>query len=395
MNPSMLRHLLVVATVAVAITANAYAETFTYHGSLQEAGEPANGRYDLQLSLYSSASGGKRIAGPVTLYGVGVSGGAFSTDVDFGPSAALAAPAWLEVAVKSADGTDFVTLEQRSEVAPAGGCPSSWALDGNAGIPSGSYLGSSDGRTLMLHSAGGVGINTNQGIPGVGMSNIELAVKSTAPDQNSDLLLLNQNTPGFNGFGLVSSPGGFFQLYGLYSDSAAGTAFRSLISVHHVPLGTAAQFGFNRNVASSGIDGVLQVGFDGTNGNGAHLTGGGTWTNGSSRLFKEAFEAVDAGMVLDRVTKLDISTWQYRDGAAEGRHLGPVAEDFKQAFGLGGNEKYISTVDADGVALAAIQGLNRKMETTNAALRQENAELRDALENLAARLVRLEDPRGE
>jgi trimeric autotransporter adhesin len=49
--------------------------------------------------------------------------------------------------------------------------------------------------------------------------------------------------------------------------------------------------------------------------------------------------------------------------------MGPVAEDFKAAFGLAGDGKSIGTVDADGVALAAIQGLNQKLESENAALK--------------------------
>jgi len=39
-----------------------------------------------------------------------------------------------------------------------------------------------------------------------------------------------------------------------------------------------------------------------------------------------------------------------------------MARDFHAAFGLGESEKRINTVDADGVALAAIQGLNQKLE---------------------------------
>ena len=49
--------------------------------------------------------------------------------------------------------------------------------------------------------------------------------------------------------------------------------------------------------------------------------------------------------------------------------MGPVAEDFKDAFGLAGDGRSIGTVDADGVALAAIQGLNQKLEAENATLR--------------------------
>jgi flagellar biosynthesis/type III secretory pathway protein FliH len=42
--------------------------------------------------------------------------------------------------------------------------------------------------------------------------------------------------------------------------------------------------------------------------------------------------------------------------------MGPTAQDFQAAFGLGSDEQCIGTVDADGVALAAIQGLNEKVE---------------------------------
>jgi hypothetical protein len=112
---------------------------------------------------------------------------------------------------------------------------------------------------------------------------------------------------------------------------------------------------------------------------GAHLTTGGTWTNASSRTFKSDFAAVDPADVLRRVLRLGITTWAYRD-STEGRHIGPIAEEFHALFGLGGDDRSISTVDADGVALAAIQGLNAKLEAENAALRAESAELRAELD---------------
>ncbi len=100
----------------------------------------------------------------------------------------------------------------------------------------------------------------------------------------------------------------------------------------------------------------------------ARLTNGGTWTNASSRSYKENFTAVNGVDVLRRLVALPIMTWDYI-GSAEGLHMGPVAEDFKASFGLAGDGKSISTVDADGIALAAIQGLNAKLESENAALR--------------------------
>lgn len=113
-------------------------------------------------------------------------------------------------------------------------------------------------------------------------------------------------------------------------------------------------------------------------GGSATLSNGGTWTNASSRAFKTGFVDVDPLDVLERVVNLSISRWSYRD-SAEGQHMGPMAEDFKAAFDLAGNGQSIATVDADGVALAAIQGLNEKLEA-------ENAELRRRLEAIEARL---------
>ena len=117
----------------------------------------------------------------------------------------------------------------------------------------------------------------------------------------------------------------------------------------------------------------LQVGTSTTNGNGAHLLNGGAWVNGSSRNFKHAFEAIDTRAVLDALLDLPITRWRYH-GEDAVQHLGPVAEEFRAAFGLGHDEKYIGTVDADGVALAAIQGLNAKLEAENTELRQRDAQ---------------------
>jgi hypothetical protein len=86
--------------------------------------------------------------------------------------------------------------------------------------------------------------------------------------------------------------------------------------------------------------------------------------------------------VLDRVAALPLASWNYKTQDKSVRHLGPTAQDFHAAFGLGESERTISTVDADGVALAAIQGLNQKVESENAALRAENADLRRNLANL-------------
>ena len=85
--------------------------------------------------------------------------------------------------------------------------------------------------------------------------------------------------------------------------------------------------------------------------------------------------------MLDQVISLPITEWNFKTDART-KHIGPMAQDFYAAFGLGTDDKHIATVDADGVALAAIQGLNQKVESENAALRAENAELKRRLEKI-------------
>jgi hypothetical protein len=114
---------------------------------------------------------------------------------------------------------------------------------------------------------------------------------------------------------------------------------------------------------------------------GARLTAGGVWTNASSRSLKTAFEAIDPLAVLAKVEALPVQGWRYKVEDGSTRHIGPVAEDFQRLFGLGDGES-IGTVDADGVALAAIQGLVQKIDQALAAKDAEIAELRQELRSL-------------
>jgi hypothetical protein len=75
--------------------------------------------------------------------------------------------------------------------------------------------------------------------------------------------------------------------------------------------------------------------------------------------------------------------------------MGPVAEEFAAAFGLGNDETHITTVDESGIAFAAIQGLNKKVERENEVLRRENTDLRGSLERIVARIERLEGRKGD
>jgi hypothetical protein len=116
---------------------------------------------------------------------------------------------------------------------------------------------------------------------------------------------------------------------------------------------------------------------------GAYLAaGGGGWVSLSDRNSKENFQPVDAGEVLAKVAALPMSSWNYKTQDASVRHIGPMAQDFKASFQVGETDTGICTVDEEGVALAAIQGLNQKLsekELEISALK-EKADKVDSLE---------------
>ncbi len=134
----------------------------------------------------------------------------------------------------------------------------------------------------------------------------------------------------------------------------------------------------SNNANSPGAGGVEMMRL-----NSGGLRVNGTFVSASDRNLKENFKPVNAREVLDKVAALPLSEWNYKEDPAS-RHVGPMAQDFHAAFGVGPDDKHIATVDADGVALAAIQGLNQRIEEQSATLRERDA-----------RIARLESELGE
>lgn len=67
---------------------------------------------------------------------------------------------------------------------------------------------------------------------------------------------------------------------------------------------------------------------------------------------------------LDAIKKMPVEEWEYKHGMGDGggkRHVGPYAEDFQKATGLG-NGKEISIIDAMGVTMGAVQELAGKVD---------------------------------
>ncbi len=119
-----------------------------------------------------------------------------------------------------------------------------------------------------------------------------------------------------------------------------------------------------------------------------NILASGTITGSSDRNVKEDFAPVNPRKVLDKVAALPVSRWSYK-ADPKVTHLGPMAQDFYAAFQVGMDNKHISMVDADGVALAAIKGLDQKLEETraeNAELKRELSELKQIVSTLKQKL---------
>lgn len=89
-------------------------------------------------------------------------------------------------------------------------------------------------------------------------------------------------------------------------------------------------------------------------------------------------EPVNGFQVLDKVATLPVSTWRYHWEPPQVRHLGPMAQDWKAAFGFGEHDTVINLIDANGVTLVSVQALYRLM-----------ADLRQKMDHLTQQLTEL------
>jgi hypothetical protein len=398
----MKRSILFIALFAS--TGLVHAASWTYQGTLNDNGKPAEGVYDLRLTLLN-ANGTRAVAAPVTLFDVAVSKGSFATDVDFGVDLSHAHGLKLSTEVQQGN-SGFASIGEPKAFDPnaiqGGVC---WSTDGNLGVSSAlvGTLANTDDELLRLTARGQSILYLRGSTKGV-EQNLSTAVG------NGSAAWISSSASGPNSFTVgtgvtTAAASNSF----VYADGTAGSFTSNAPNQFMVRadggvrFNTTASFGsgddlvigarpvggdadadlvwrtragkFGRIYLSESDGRLVLAAFDAsgtryldTNANGAYLSVGGTWTNGSSREFKQGIVAIDSMDVLDKVTALPISIWRYKN-SAEGNHVGPMAEDFKAAFGLGNDAQHIATVDADGVALAAIQGLNQKLEAENAALK--------------------------
>ncbi len=150
----------------------------------------------------------------------------------------------------------------------------------------------------------------------------------------------------------------------VWSDGSTATVFTTTAANTFSVLATNGARFVTNSVQTSGV--ILNA-------------GGGAWNNLSDRTVKENYQSLDKIEILKKVVGLPVERWNLKSESPAIKHMGPYAQDFYAAFGLGDNERYINSSDIDGVALAAIQGMYALHVQEIAQLRQEIAELKDKL----------------
>lgn len=170
-------------------------------------------------------------------------------------------------------------------------------------------------------------------------------------------------------------PGGYYNLASGDNSFAAGTQARTQTDdptplIHYGTFVWADNNAFHFNSTASnefaaratgGVRFVLGIDGAGVPTWTCAASNGNSWACSSDRNLKENFQRVDSVSVLRRVSALPMYLWNAKGTDPNVRHLGPTAQDFMAAFALGNNNKMIGMQDAEGVALAAIQGLHQMM----------------------------------
>ena len=153
---------------------------------------------------------------------------------------------------------------------------------------------------------------------------------------------------------------------------------------------------YSRNDSGFAIYGISSSGYAGFFEGKAKVTGtlevgscvGCTMT--SDQNLKTNFSSINPRLVLDRLAALPIRQWNYKADDSSIRHIGPMAQDFRTAFNLGADDKHIDMIDANGVTMAAIQGLYQMSMEQNKELTNQIKEQSRQIKQLQTRLARVE-----
>ncbi len=103
----------------LALNASAEGAAFLYRGHLEIGGAPADGNYDMSISLCETNRGGAAVAGPVVVSAAEVKHGMFTARLDFGPGPFSGTNYWLDISARRAGETAFSATSVRSRLKPS------------------------------------------------------------------------------------------------------------------------------------------------------------------------------------------------------------------------------------------------------------------------------------
>ena len=387
---------------------------FTYQGQLRDGGTNANGTYTMIFKLYDAVTNGNQIGSAITNSAT-LANGLFTVDLDFGAGVFNGSGRWLETIVEGDK------LTPRSQILAAPYAQYAMTPAGPQGPQGPQGLQGVKGDTGATGATGPQGPQGVQGIKGdtgatgpTGSQGPQGLTGATGPQGPQGIkgdtgATGPEGPPGINGVlslnGLtddvtlsagqnvtLTASGNDIQISATLTNSTVIGPWRiSLGQVESYPdalvfsYGGAPQTamypsgnGVNiiagklraqnliqanggislNNIDATGINGSISVNANQFVVNGCVNANG--FNCPSDRNLKEKFTPIDKQDILERVVSLPISSWNFKKDAGT-RHIGPMAQDFYAAFNVGPDDKHITTVDESGVALAAIQGLNEKL----------------------------------
>jgi len=400
---------------------------FTYQGQLHDSSTNANGNYTMVFALYDSISGGNQIGSTLTT-GPTIANGLFTVNLDFGAGAFTGAARWLDITIASQE------LSPRVQVLPT---PYAQFAAVAATVTNGAIMNAQlasnavnttniqNGAITITQIAAGAVTNANLTINAVATVNIQnaavtdakivsvsgskvtggvafatnatfAAIASTAGSATSAAsltngiwsIMLSQDNANQLNFNFAPNTPAMLEL------TTSSVKLNGTLNLQSNPInfdGGTTMFGSGQGYAT--ISGGLVVNYANINGplavSSSIIAQGNvsalSFNTTSDRNLKEKFTPINNQEILERVASLPISSWNFKtDG--QNRHIGPMAQDFYAAFNVGTDDKHIATVDEDGVALAAIQGLNEKIKEKDA----EFQKLKSQNESLEKRLADLE-----
>jgi len=234
-----------------------------------------------------------------------------------------------------------------------------------------------DGDVLLAHHAGTGNVSIGNIAPTerLNVDGSAIIADTTTPVAARTLLSLENN--GSPQFELTDTDGGDTWRFGLVTSANPDNN-----KLEITPTSGGARYRYFRDGRFDIRNGSNTIIFDLDDTGDLTITG---VLSSSDRELKTDFSGVDAKAILASVEALDVSTWAFKEQRRV-RHIGPVAQDWYAAFGMGSTETAIHQTDVNGVVLSSIQALaaeNDALAAENKALAERLAALEKAVAGLS------------